>query len=195
MLNYKELRREYKTLGRKDKEDLICQYLIGIVAIAITLVFIVAGYAHAYTVPLNDKNAILTIMAEGEGESYLGKVALAKTLLNRNTLDGADTFKNVIHVNGIYYKSVSKKSKYYKRTGRRLRPMTISTYADSVKAWEYAKETKKDSNWIATGWGNATDLELFKKTSWFGKCRITDNIGAHWFYVCEEKGDSREDSN
>ncbi len=111
---------------------------------------------------INDRDAVLAIIGEGEAEPYIGKLALAYTLINRGTLKG---------VYGLHAPRVVK-HKYSK-----------STYEDAKRAWEYANANPR-GDWSATGWGNKADMVLFNKTKWFSKCHVTDHIGGHWFYAC-----------
>ncbi len=133
------------------------------IAIIILLIGIIS--AHAATVPLNDKNAILAIIGEGENQGYTGMLALAGAIRNRGTLKG---------VYGINAPRVVK-HKY-----------SSTTYNQAKKAW--AESEYKDTTKGAEGWGNDRDLELFKQTAWFGKCRITTQVKDHWFYTCNERG-------
>lgn len=131
--------------------------------------------------PLTDQNAIKAIIGEGESETYLGKVALAYTIINRGTLKGVCAVNNVIIKNGKYYKRVSLKSKYYKRTGNRLRLIPKELVSAGKLAWEFAKNNPR-GDWSATGWGTKEDIVIFKREGWFSKCIIVDKIGSHYFY-------------
>lgn len=131
---------------------------------------------------ISDKDGILSVLGEAESESYLGKIAVAKTILNRGTLKGVSAYKNTVLINGKPYKKVSLKSKYYKRTGNRYRSINLFDYDAAKKAWQYAKSTIGEGEWSATGWGNASDIKQFKREGWFKNCIITDKIGTHFFY-------------
>lgn len=133
--------------------------------------------AQAYT----DEQAIRAIMGEGESESYLGKLALASTIKKRGHLRGVCALKNVVYKEGKYYKRVSLKSKYFKRTGKRLRLIPNESVLEAVKAWKFIKKNGIGA-WQATGWGTKEDLEIFKCEGWFKNCVIVDRIGNHFFY-------------
>lgn len=109
---------------------------------------------------IKDQDAILSIIGEGEAESYAGKVALARTIINRGTLKGVYGLKAPRVVRKLY---------------------SAKTYQDAKRAWEYAKTTK-DTSWRATGWGNADDVKKFKQTKWWKNCVIVAQVGRHFFY-------------
>ncbi len=128
----------------------------------VTLLLLLASCAlvHAKS-PINDRDAILAIIGEGEGESYLGKVMLAYTIINRGTLKG---------VYGLKAPRVLK------------RQYAQVTYDQAKKAWEFAK-SHPNKGWLATGWGSAADLKVFKRYSWWKHCVVIAKVGNHYFYM------------
>ena len=159
--NYKEnrlLRRsgEFDTIKTEPKIriGLILAFICAVMAI-------LASCALANTKPcLNANKAILAIIGEGESEPMAGKIALAYTLINRETLKGCYGLHAKRVVNHLYSKM---------------------TYNQAKCAWEYAV-SHPNNKWTATGWGNANDLKIFAKSKWWKNCVITARIGNHYFY-------------
>lgn len=148
---------ESKYIDSKYQRSVLKQSLL------LTAAFLLLGVASchlAHAGTISNKDAINAIIGEGESESYLGKLALAYTIINRGTLKG---------VYGLHSKRVL--SKAYGR----------STYNDAFKAWFWALK-HPSRGWRATGWGNAKDLKVFKRQGWFGRYMVTEHIGGHWFY-------------
>lgn len=119
---------------------------------------------NVYANQIKDEDAIKIIIGESEGESYIGKIAVAKTLLNRGNTKGCY---------GLYAPRVVN-HKYSKLT-----------YESAKKAWLQAKK-EHPSDWKAMGWGNASDVVIFKKQAWFKKCYIVKTIGNHHFWAVKE---------
>lgn len=142
----------------------------------IMAVLLVAAYAHA-AIP-QDK-AVLAVMGEGEGETFQGKLALSYALINRGHLKGVYALDNIVYKGGNYYKRVSLKSKYYKRTGLRLRLIPKTAYIDALKAYNQAMSNpSKDITHGADHWEGTA----FKIPSWAKNMTHTVTIGNQRFY-------------
>jgi hypothetical protein len=63
-------------------------------------------------------------------------------------------------------------------------------WADCTRAW--LSVTQSDTNYVrgATVWGNAKDVEQFKKTKWFKSYEMTAQVGGHYFFK-EKKGEKK----
>lgn len=143
------------------KKPLSDQFLWAMLIITATISIITTfgcSMAHA---AVSDKNAINAIIGEAESESYLGKIAIAKTIINRG------------HLRGVYGLCATRvlQHKY-----------SDVTYEASRQAWIYAKRTRNEGNWSATGWGTLGDIQQFRRQGWFKNCTIVDHIGNHYFY-------------
>ncbi len=126
------------------------------------LVVLFCGKVHAYT----DQEAILSIIGEAESEPYLGKVAIAASIVNRGHLRGVYGLKSVRVLQHKYSQDV---------------------YDEAKLAWEYVKKNGV-GNWQATGWGNAGDIAQFKRKGWFKNCEVVAHVGSHWFYKEVKRG-------
>ena len=117
--------------------------------------------------PIDKVQAVSCIIGEAENQGPLGMAAIAHALRNRGTVKGCY---------GVNSKRV------------RNRLYSSKTLVQAIKAWE---ESAKgfDLTQGATGWGNRSDLETFKKHKWFRRCIITAHIGDHYFY--KERNDTR----
>lgn len=109
---------------------------------------------------ISKSDAVDIIIGEAEGESYQGKLAIAQALRHRGYTRGCY---------GLHAPRV-KKHLY-----------SSKTFVQAVKAWEESR-TLPDITGGATGWGNAKDIEVFKRTKWWKKAVITAKIGNHFFY-------------
>lgn len=97
--------------------------------------------------------AIRAIVGEAEGESYVGKVAIAEAIRNRGTLKG---------VYGVNSLRLAKSPKW--------------VWKDAEKAWRESAHTNLVNG--ADHW-ESTD---FKVPSWAKKMTKTATIGKHVFY-------------
>lgn len=107
---------------------------------------------------LEGKDCIKAIIGEAEGESFLGKQAIANAIHNRNSLKGVYGVHSKRVIRGLY---------------------SVKTFNDACRAWGLRD---KDITGHATGWGNSADLVHFKRTKWFKNCVVTAHIGHHFFY-------------
>jgi spore germination cell wall hydrolase CwlJ-like protein len=120
----------------------------------------------ASTVRLTDQQAILAIIGEAEGESLQGKIAVAEVIRNRG-----------YSLKGIYgIKAPRVVKKLYSQ----------KTYNEAKLAWETSKTSNLTNG--AMGWGNADDVKIFKTQKWFKSCRVTKQIGNHYFWAPIKKG-------
>lgn len=192
-LNCKQLRLLRRSWDEQEDDDMKPKHPLTWLAIIVTALFLLFAFydiclaAPAPKETITTEKAILAIMGEGEDEPYMGKIALAKTIINRGHLGGVYGGKSVVVKDGKYYKKVSKKSKYFKRTGNPLRLIPMTAYLDSKAAWEYAVKTKGENDWSATGWGSESDVKIFIKEGWWKNCIVTAKVGNHIFYR-EKKG-------
>lgn len=152
--------------------------------LAIMIMITVSSVSIGYCAELSRSNVIKAILGESESESLQGKIAIGETIRNRNSIKGVCAVRNVVVINGEYFKRVSLKSKYYKRTGKRLRPIPKEELEQSIKAYEISKTSNIVPN--AIGWGSREDLEIFKTQAWFKRCYITKQIGNHYFYAVKQ---------
>lgn len=106
-----------------------------------------------------DELAIKAIIGEAENQGYEGMLGVACAIRNRGNLKS---------VYGIKSKRVTKVS-------NRIIQMARTAWVNSDKI---------DVTNGATGWGNDSDIRIFKKHKWWGKCGITTHIKDHWFYKC-----------
>lgn len=129
----------------------------------ITTLILTPTLAQAKTPPLTDKNAILAIIGEAEGEPLEGKRALACTLRNRGTLSG---------VYGINAPRV-KKHQY-----------SQATYTQVSKVWQSSSNTAYCSEYLgADHWGSLkVDGAWIKKMKKAGYKHVA-TVGNHAFYA------------
>lgn len=155
---YEHSQTEYER-DLEDEKQIFNASVLGIFMLVATIILCIGTCtpAHAYT----DKEAINACIGEAEGESYLGKIAISATIINRGTLKGV-------------YGGQSQRVLQHKYSRQ--------TYNDCKAAWEYAKSTYGTSNWKATGWGTLGDIQQFKREGWFKDCVIVAHLGKHYFY-------------
>ena len=130
-----------------------------IIGLTILIMVLFSSCSYAAPVKLTDKTAILAIIGEAEAESQIGKIAIAEAIRNRGTLKGVYGVKAKRVVNKLY---------------------TDNAYLLAKSAW--FDSLKTDYTKGATGWGNASDIVIFKRQGWFKNCVITAKIGNHYFY-------------
>lgn len=156
MLNYHELRQEYKQKRLSTNGAFFFAALAGV---ALWMILLIPSCAHAE--PLTEQNAILSIIGEGESEGFTGLYALACAIKNKGNLKG---------VYGLHSPRV-KKHLY-----------SQETYALAKLAWEKAK-TGRDITFGATVWGNKNDVIKFRSLRWFRAYHETFRHKGHIFYA------------
>lgn len=154
MLNYSELRTEY-CIKRDNRPIGWFWPIAGILGIALVCGFLMTGCAAASERPYTDKQAILAIIGEAEGEGITGMTAVACAIRNRGTLQG---------VYGLHAPRI-KQHQY-----------TDSIYKIAVKAWE--QSAYNDITHGATHWEGTK----FKVPYWAKHMRVTATIGSQRFY-------------
>lgn len=141
---------------------LICARMAVLTAIILLIGIIASHAAHANNVPpMTRSNVIDACIGESEGETYLGKVMLIYTIFNRGSFKG---------VYGVYSRRVIA-HKYAQ-----------VTYNQCAKAYDFAK-ANPNPDWKARGWGNESDIAIFKKYKWWKNCQIIAHVGRHFFYM------------
>lgn len=140
-------------------------YCIASTALTIILAMMLwaAGAAHSAEIPRD--RAINAIIGEAENQGTEGMSALAHAIRNRAKAQ-KDLFK------GVYGEHAPRV---------KARKYSPKTFMQAVKAWEESAHTP-DPTHGATGWGNAKDLQIFKRAKWFKKAIITAKIKDHFFY-------------
>jgi spore germination cell wall hydrolase CwlJ-like protein len=106
-----------------------------------------------------DHLAVQAIIGEAENQSLEGMVAVGEVIRNRGSLKG---------IYGVSAPRVVKKQ------------YSATTLAKATKAWQMSKTSNLTGG--ADGWGNAADIKKFKTQKWFKKCRVTKQIGDHYFW-------------
>lgn len=130
--------------------------------IAIIIVFRSCTLAHAEPLIINyDDKAILSIIGEAEDQGYQGMLAVAGAIRNRGNLKRVYGYHSLRVRHHLYSQLV---------------------YNNASYAWQESKF--RDISNGATGWGNASDIEIFKKYAWWKNCTITMVIKDHTFYKC-----------
>lgn len=163
MINFKELRAQRRKLDNEHN-----QRINPLIVAIMTLFLMYALYSIAYAgnPPIKDVDAVRAILGEGEAEPFVGMVALGEVIRTRGNFKGIYGYNAVKYVNGRYYR------------GKRAISPIIALQA--LKAWRMSVSTNYALG--SAGWGNASDLKAFSKTSWFKKCYITVKIGNHYFW-------------
>ena len=134
-------------------KDLPVSYLVMFLATTLFLILITVGICHADQ--LDDKQCILAIIGEAEGEPYIGKIAIGEVIRRRGSLKG---------VYGLNAPRV-KKHLYSKET-----------YDLCLKAWLESRFTNYSC--LATHW----EGKAFKKPYWAANMAIVARIGNQIFY-------------
>jgi hypothetical protein len=124
MLNYRELRTQYRRERTKSNDYLLLLLLLA-------GIFVVCLSSPAYSAPLPQEKVILSIVGEAENQGYQGMLAVACAIRNRGTLKG---------VYGLRSPRV-KNHKY-----------SQATYNLALKAWK--QSALKDITNGATHWEN-----------------------------------------
>ncbi len=104
--------------------------------------------------------ATQAIIGEAEAEGFEGMVAIAHAIRNRGNLKGVYGLNSPRVIKRLY---------------------NTRSWYEAKAAWE-ASYNGYDMTNGATGWGNASDIEIFKRHSWWKNCVVTAKIGNHWFY-------------
>lgn len=120
--------------------------------------------APAAVVRYTDSQAIAAIIGEAENQPLEGMVAVGEVIRKRGSLKG---------IYGVSAPRVVKKL------------YSAKTLADATRAWQMSKTSNLTDG--ADGWGNASDIRIFKTQKWFKKCRVTKKIGDHYFWKQVEK--------
>lgn len=134
--------------------------LIVVLIVLLTLILLWERNAQANT-PAIDELAVSALIGEAEGESYLAKLATAECL--RNRLEKYGDFRGVY---GLKSPRIHKASK--------------AVRAECLKAWNESAHTNLVKG--ASVWGNAGDVEKFKKMKWFRNCVFVAQYGGHRFF-------------
>lgn len=124
-------------------------------AIILTAFILISTQAMAYS----EKDAINAIIGEAENQGYKGMLAIGCAIRNRGSLKGVYGHRSKRVKNCLY---------------------SAKTFVDATRAWN--ESSKKDITNGATGWGNAKDIEQFKREGWWHKCIVTVIIKDHIFY-------------
>ncbi len=131
--------------------------LIGSILLATVLLFgAMCGRVQA-SEPLTDNSIMTAALGEAIGEPAPGLEAVCRAIINRNSLKGVFGLRNPV-----------------------VKKATAKDWIRVRVALERART--RDITGGATGWGNAGDLQQFKRKGWFKRCVITDKIGNHIFY-------------
>lgn len=130
------------------------------IIITLTLILSLQTHSNASTGRINDSKAILAIIGEAESEGYKGMYAVACAIRNRGSLSGVYGLRS--------YRVTHHKYSYH-------------TYELANNAWVNSYKGF-DVTHGATGWGNNSDIAIFKHSSWFSSVYFTAHIGGHWFY-------------
>lgn len=133
----------------------------GIILLILVCSFLLQGCSIAAEIP-SDK-AIKAIIGEAENQGYTGMLAVAGAIHNRGSLKG---------VYGLH----SYRVRHHLYSDR--------TYKQACRAWNEALKGI-DITHGATGWGNDSDVAIFKNSQWFSSVYFTAHIGDHWFYTTE----------
>ena len=120
--------------------------------------------APAAVVRYTDSKAIAAIIGEAENQSLDGMIAVGEVIRNRGSLKG---------IYGVSAPRVVKKL------------YSADTLMKATKAWQMSKTSNLTDG--ADGWGNASDIRIFKTQKWFKKCHVTKKIGDHYFWKPVEK--------
>lgn len=145
---------DYERLKHATK---VCLMACGMLIFWLILAFLLTRPAYSAQIP--EDKAILAIIGEAESEPWEGKVAVAETIRRRGSLKG------IFGLN-----SVRVKQKKYTR----------ALYDQCKRAWEASRTTNYSKG--ALGWGNAADVQIFKRSKWFRNCKIVKQIGKHYFW-------------
>lgn len=142
------------------------QRLTILAVLGIVVVFLGAIEAKASIItPYNRENAIKAIIGEAESEGLEGMLAVGCAIRARHSLEG---------VYGVHAPRVVK------------RKYSQETYKNAIKAWDISKSPDKcEFIGSGSGWGNKSDIAIFKRTKWFKNCSITAQVGRHYFYKCD----------
>lgn len=163
MINFKELRAQRRKWDSEHNQRI---NPLAIAVMTLFLMFVIWDICFAKDAPIKDIDAVRAILGEAENESMIGKIAIGEVIRTRGGFKGIYGYNAVKYVNGRYYR------------GKRAISPTIAVQA--LKAWRASISTNYALN--AQGWGNASDLKIFSRASWFKKCYITVKIGNHYFW-------------
>lgn len=166
-INYKELRqlrRSWDNEPDNTQKMGLNPFIMAILAIIMLLAM--SGVVFAKNAPIKDVDAVRAILGEAENESMIGKIAIGEVIRTRGGFKGIYGYNAVKYVNGRYYR------------GKRAISPTIAVQA--LKAWKLSANTNYALN--AQGWGNASDLKVFARQSWWRNCAIVAKIGDHYFW-------------
>ena len=137
---------------------------LGVAIMALLILLMVSGCAHAHTI--TEEKAVRAELGEAENQGYDGMLAIACALRHRGSLRGVYGYKAIKLVNGHYY--------------RGKRQIGYKAVQDAKTAW--VESSQVDTVNGATGWGNEADLNKFCSQAWWNKCIVTARVGSHWFY-------------
>lgn len=165
MLNFKQLRAQRRDWDNESTPKMPFNPLL-MACLAFILALMMCGACHAKNANISEIQAIRALIGEGESESLMGMTALGEVIRTRGSFKGIYGYNAVKYVNGRYY-----------RGKRAIAPAVVSK---AVKAWRMSASTNYSLQ--ADGWGNASDLVIFKRSKWFKNCYITVKIGAHYFW-------------
>lgn len=162
MLNYKKLRlmRANGEFNTTSPYRIPFKHVI-MATVSIIILILSIGIAQAATVPYNDRNAILSIIGEGENQGYTGMLALAGAIRNRGTLKGVYGIKAPRVVKRLYSKA---------------------TYVMAEKAW--MESLRVDITKGADHWEN---IKAFGKPYWAASMKETYRYKDHVFYMAKER--------
>ncbi len=128
-------------------------------AIYLLLALLAGCTTPGYTAPLPILAPIRAVLGESEGEGFKGMLAVACTIRHRGNLKGVYGLRAFRVTHRLY---------------------SAHSLVLAEKAWAVSAHTDTVNG--ATGWGSASDIELFKHTSWWKHMRIVAHVGHHWFY-------------
>ena len=144
--------------------------LIGAHLMAGTPSVALAKDTHQHTQPAvkqySDVDIVNTIVGEASNQGYNGMLAIACAIRNR--------------MRDPYHKRDILRGAYGLHAGHtKSEPKWVFDTAN--KAWSDSANVKDITNG-ATLWGNASDVEKFKKQAWFKNVVQSAKIGAHFFF-------------
>lgn len=137
-------------------------------AILFLIGFHLGKIATAQAAEIPDAQAVRAILGEARGEGYEGMLAVAEAIRNR----AKQPYYKARVFHGVYGLDAT--------ISDRVSPDTVET---AKRAWRASQTSKTVGE--AYVWGNAADVEKFKRQKWFKNMRLVRKIGGHYFF--EEK--------
>lgn len=120
--------------------------------------------------PINDKEAIKTLLGEAENQGASGMQDIASVIRNRGTLQGAYGGKSIVEKDG----------KFFSNRNGKLRQIPDSVVKDAVNSWNNSK-TKNTANG-ANHWFSTADLQTPKVQKMIKDMKFVKKSGSQSLY-------------